>query len=69
MLKVNDRHRVARDPPSRSSSLGTSSSGTALEILGIERIHVDVEPVVVVEVAVAVRGETASKVLACVMDV
>lgn len=67
MLVVNDGHRIARDPAAASTSTYTTSTCTAFEVFGVERIHVNVEPIVVVEVAMSIRGHGASEMFALVV--
>lgn len=64
MLEMNDRHRVADDPASMPSL-----PCAALEILGVQAVHVHVQPVVVVEVAVVVARHRAGEVLARVVQI
>ena len=68
VLEVNDRERVARNPPSRSRARD-AAPGAALEVLGVGCVHIDVEPIVVIEIAVLERCHAACEVLACIVHV
>lgn len=68
VLEMNDWHRVAHDSTAERVTVRRSSV-TAFNVFRVLRVEVNVEPVVVVEVAMGVRGERASKVLAKVVHV
>lgn len=60
MLEVNDGHCVAHNT-TNSVNIGAGRAGyiltPTLEIFGVLRVEVNVKPIVVVEIAVRMRGQ------------
>lgn len=69
MFEMNDRKRIAHDPAFRPAPSSFARIGAAVEIFEVRSVHVDIEPIVVVEVAMGIRRESASEMFSCVVHV